>query len=46
MIFLKSQSSGDKTKLGFVNKNLGLKIKIVLKPLIVTFKFEYIFKSS
>lgn len=39
MIFPKSQSFGDKTKLGFVNKNLGLKIKIVLKPLIITFKF-------
>ena len=42
----KSQFFGNKTNLGFVNRNLRLRRKIVLKLLIIAFTFEDTFKRK
>ena len=41
-----SQFFGNKTNLGFVNRNLRLRRKIVLKLLIIAFTFEDTFKRK
>ena len=44
--FPQSQFLGNKTNLGFVNRNFRLRRKIVLKLLIIAFTFEDPFKRK
>ena len=44
--FPQSQFLGNKTNLGFVNRNFRLRRKIVLKLLIIAFTFEDLFKRK